>query len=58
MCACPSWKFIYFPYTSLLISIELRCEMKDVEARYGDDIGYNIGGKVVTINQIMTLLAS
>lgn len=33
-------------------SIEMRCSMRDVVDNYADNVAYNIGGKVLTINSL------
>ena len=39
-----------------LDSLELRCEMRQIEMLYADRIGYNVGGRLMTASSLMKLL--
>jgi len=41
---------------SMHASIELRCEMKQLEMLYADRVGYNVGGRLMTAAGLMKLL--
>lgn len=53
-------KVTYHPPISQIIpndnSIELRCEMKQLEMLYADRVGYNVGGRLMTAAGLMKLL--
>ena len=39
-----------------LFSIELKYELKLIAHKYGDRVAYNIGGKLMTVNQMDSIL--
>jgi hypothetical protein len=43
-------------YCCFFVSIELRCEMKQLEMLYADRVGYNVGGRLMTASTLMKLL--
>jgi len=38
--------------------VELNCGTREIESHYADTVAYNIGGKVLTVNNLMELASS
>ncbi len=43
-------------YSTIIYSIELQCEIKHVEIDIKDKVGYNVGGRLVTVGNLLQLI--
>lgn len=41
---------------TIICSIELQCEIKHIEIDIKDKVGYNIGGRLVTVGNLLQLI--
>ena len=43
-------------YSTIIYSIELQCEIKHIEIDIKDKVGYNVGGRLVTVGNLLQLI--